>query len=339
MIGIITSQYLDRSHHYKYSGYQKLISYLNIEKEVISPPKCKEIYWKIIRKPLKLCRIIPKSYYPIEFSYSDTVYEITHHFYGEDTFLLNGLIKKSKVVVTFHQPPQIFQDWMPLFWKKYIFKADKIIVVSRYQYKFFELHVGRERLVFIPHGVDVNNLKPNKSIKKEKFCLSTGGWLRDFETYLKAIKEILEIRKDIEFVIVMPKVHYKKYEALFTEFKNNPKLKILIGIPDELLSELYLRASLYVAPMQDCTANNGILEAMAFGLPILATNVGGATDYIEGVFYENGDFIDLKNKIIQLIDDEVLLNRFGSRNRELAETKFAWENIANKTKKIYESIL
>lgn len=50
---------------------------------------------------------------------------------------------------------------------------------------------------------------------------------------------------------------------------------------EEDLLVAYRQADLLALPLKDCTANNSILEAMACGLSVVTTDIGGIRDYVD----------------------------------------------------------
>jgi len=268
--------------------------------------------------------------------------DIIHVMFGEESFFLASVFKrfnKKKYLVTLHHPPDIFLKSMPFFWKRILSKADRIITISNYQKEFFQKNLKND-IVFVPHGVDTEIGAPirTKEKAKKKICLTTGQWLRDFQTYAIAVRSLLMRDVDLEFVIVVPFPRIQKRLTSF--FPKHKKIRILTGLSDDDLICLYRESSIFVLPLIDSTANNSLLEAMAFGLPLVTTDVGGVGDYVDedcAVLVSPKKPRELERAIIQLAKDEGLRERLGEKSRERAEN-FDWNKTASRTLALYSDL-
>lgn len=85
--------------------------------------------------------------------------------------------------------------------------------------------------------------------------------------------------------------------------------------------------------------SNSILEYMAAGKPVAATNVGGAAEAIvegeTGFIVGSDDDAELANRLIELLADEEKAERFGKRGREIVQAKFSTQTQLNKTLELY----
>src|SRR5690606_2146753 len=128
---------------------------------------------------------------------------------------------------------------------------------------------------YIPHGVDTAFFVPDNSVKQKNTLLFVGQHLRDFDTFNKTIPKLAE-------TIPRLKVNVVIHRAYISKIKSRDSINILTAVKDKELKELYQQASLLYLPMTDSTACNSLLEAMASGLPIITSKVGGNLTYLQG---------------------------------------------------------
>jgi glycosyltransferase involved in cell wall biosynthesis len=87
---------------------------------------------------------------------------------------------------------------------------------------------------------------------------------------------------------------------------------------------------------------NTVLEAMACGLPIIATKASGLSelvrDGVNGYLVSINDPATLADRLDQLIDNPHERQRMGKESRKIAEREFAWEYIAEQYVQVYERI-
>jgi glycosyltransferase involved in cell wall biosynthesis len=111
----------------------------------------------------------------------------------------------------------------------------------------------------------------------------------------------------------------------------------LDGVPDLLrVSDICVLSS------QAEGFSNSILEYMAAGRPVVATNVGGASEAIvegqTGYLVSAGDDEAMAARIVSLIQDPDGARRMGLNGRQLVENKFSCEARLDTTKALYDKL-
>ncbi len=87
---------------------------------------------------------------------------------------------------------------------------------------------------------------------------------------------------------------------------------------------------------------NAILEYMACGVPVVATNTGGNPELVEDE--ENGFLVDMGNvdllcsRIIELLSDDMMKSDFSVKSLNKVREQLSIENLVNETKCLYEKI-
>lgn len=122
------------------------------------------------------------------------------------------------------------------------------------------------------------------------------------------------------------------------------RVAFLGRVPHEELAAAYRRADLFVLPatLDERADTEGLgvvlLEAMAHGVPVLATRRGGIVDVVEhgrtGLLVED-DVAAIAGGIAQLLDDPDAGRTMGERARERVRERFGWDRILDRLDAVY----
>ena len=330
-------------HHSKYSGYHRLLDFIphvpfsgnGISK--FFPDKYKN---RMIEKSLRTHYHykITEIEREIEIlSYTPFHRHIFHFIYGENSFCYAGNFNRRNkaLVASYHCPESWFkQQGKEKFTEltKRMPQIDAAIAVSTDLCDFLQQYA--KKVYYVPHGIDIDFFTPDiNKIRDPNFCLFVGNWMRDFDT-LKKVSRILAARApEIRLEVVTPEKNHHHFEGT--------GIQLYSGISDEELREKYRQASVLIQPLLDCTANNSALEAMACGLPIIVTDVGGIRDYVTeeyGVLCEPQNAEQMADAVIQLLNDPERMKQMGQAARKRAEDSFAWPVVAANMLKIYSEL-
>ena len=99
------------------------------------------------------------------------------------------------------------------------------------------------------------------------------------------------------------------------------------------------RATVYALPSYAEGLPMSVLEAMAAGVPVVTTPVGGipeaVTDGVEGFLVEPGDIETLRARLTQLLEDSELAVRMGEAGRRKVKSSFSSAVIMPKLENMY----
>jgi glycosyltransferase involved in cell wall biosynthesis len=108
------------------------------------------------------------------------------------------------------------------------------------------------------------------------------------------------------------------------------------------VAQRYRDADLFTLPSSAESFGNVFAEALASGLPIVATAVGAIPDLVEhgtnGLLVQPGDIKALAGAIRYLADDPELRTGMAQRNRAKAEASLEWANVTQRYFSTYEAI-
>ena len=122
-----------------------------------------------------------------------------------------------------------------------------------------------------------------------------------------------------------------------------PHVRVLGRASEGLLHALYARADVFVHATRFEGSSLVTLEAMAHGLPVVATRAGGIPDKVRdretGRLVEPGDVEALAEAVAWVAGDAGRARALGRRGRERALAEFAWPALAARTVALYEQLL
>ena len=283
-------------HMGRYSGYDRLFPYL--EKQAAGSLQLCMIYKE--EKRLSYAVRIKNKIAPNEHSgtpyYTHNSYkaersalrlaksigaEMFHIAYLENNYGLPADYRKlrgAKLMATVHQPP----SWWRVGPAKpsMVGSLDILCVLDALSREYFSTYLPPERVHFIPHGVDTEFFSPSSRGESEILqCLFVGQWLRDIEMLRRIIDAVTAAKTKVHFHLVYPQEQRFHNWDLY-RIASTQRATFYAKLSDIELRETYQKCDLLVIPMIDCTANNGVLEAMACGLPVLSNDKGGIRDYV-----------------------------------------------------------
>ncbi len=109
------------------------------------------------------------------------------------------------------------------------------------------------------------------------------------------------------------------------------------------VAQLLQCMNVFVLPSLAEGVSNTVLEAMATGLPIVATRVGGNVELVQdgdnGALFEARDVASLKGLLARYIEDQALRRRHGERSRRLALENFSLRAMVEGYRRTYEALI
>jgi glycosyltransferase involved in cell wall biosynthesis len=212
-----------------------------------------------------------------------------------------------------------------------------------------------ERSRVIPYGVDVDTFCPGRSDWRERLgipedaplILSVGRMAtkKGFHVLMEALPEILASGAHVVLAgggDLLP--DFQRQASRFDGQLHLPGPVLRDTLPD-----LYRAADLFVLPaVHDSKGNvdglpNVILEAMASGLPVVASGISGiplaVEDGLTGLLVPERDPAALAGALRKLLADPALARAMGERGRRKAETELTWDAVASRYREGYVSAL
>lgn len=232
----------------------------------------------------------------------------------------------------------------------YLFqKSDAVVAVSRYEKQLLAetFQLSERKITYIPNGINVENYKlsvrDNHSHKKSILCVGRLEEYKGVQYLIEAFPIVKEKVKDVQLVIVGDGSHKKRLVALADHLNIRKDVHFLGYISDSQLTNLYLTSSLFVMPSAYEAFCIALVEAMAHGLPVIATKVGAMSELIGKNL--RGFLIDYPPDVKTLADMEsLLLNdsdlscKISHAARDYVLATFSWRSTAENLLKVYTEL-
>ncbi|HEY0496161.1 MAG TPA: glycosyltransferase [Kutzneria sp.] len=222
-------------------------------------------------------------------------------------------------------------------------RVDRVLAAGGAQVRrLTALGVPRGQITVVPHGVDHEWFTPYgpAAPKGNRFRLLGVGDLAVYHRF-DLIVSVLPALADVEFVVAGGPV------------RGNPEAERLIrcarhyGVDDRVhllgpvddMPALYRSADIVTCTPARSTFGTIALEAMASGVPVIASAVGGLVDTVvhevTGLLVAPLRPADLLRAIRHLLGDLALREAYGAAGRDRACARYSWERVAADTSRAY----
>lgn len=220
-------------------------------------------------------------------------------------------------------------------------RADLIICVSEFTAGQVEdlLHVERSKLRIIHHGTRF--VDPPVGVERQSWILHVGA--------LQARKNLLRLIEAFESAAPVPwrlilaggdGFGAAQIRARVAVSPARERIEFLGWVDDQRLADLYARSSLLAFPSLDEGFGIPVLEAMAWGLPVVASNRSSLPEVCgdAALLVDPGNTEALGAAILSLINDPSLAATLAEKGRERARAR-PWSAAAQETLRVYAELL
>lgn len=214
-------------------------------------------------------------------------------------------------------------------------KADILFALSHGLKRIAQKTDKNVRIEVIHNGVDSNifrvlDKKKPATSKIRLICVARLIKRKGIQYLLYALSNIK--RNNIELMIVGTGDYEEQLRQLVKKLNLSQIVTFYGYCPNEGLCRLYNDSDIFALP--SLTESFGIVfaEAMACGLPIIGTRVGGipefVRDQVDGFLVPPGDIESLRQALTNLIDNPQLRQEMGKNGAVRIRREFTWKNIA-----------
>lgn len=234
---------------------------------------------------------------------------------------------------------------IPILWS-----STRIIAVSRSVHRALRLRLAfrDHKIRVVHHGIDTNRFSWDpvaKAAMRQKLGINAGEQLVLFlslitrqkgaDIAIRAVKE-LESRQGLRLIIAGDGEYLEEAQVLASKLGVANRVIFTGYVPNERTNEYYGAADIFIFPTLR-RESFGIVaaEAMACGLPVIASNIGSIPEVIDngmtGILVTPGSCKELGERIALLLDNADLRERLGTKARQKAQRDFSQRRMMEDT--------
>lgn len=248
----------------------------------------------------------------------------------------------------------ILWPFLKFLFKRIFQKADYIQAISRYLARWAMQMGARNPVAVVPNGVDlqkfkvqvpklkVNAFKKKSNIKEDDKILITTSRLVEKNAVGDVIEAMKYLPENIKFLVLGIGPIEKQLKFQVVSSKIQERVKFLGHIEPREVPKYLTISDVFVRPSLSEGLGNSFLEAMAAGLPVIATPVGGIPDFLKdgetGLFCETKNPKNIAEKIKILLGNKELRKKIIKNAQEMVARDYDWDLIASKMRNIFEKL-
>lgn len=222
------------------------------------------------------------------------------------------------------------------------------------------LKYGLKETIVIPNGVDIQKFvpDPDKMSTRKKLgfdtknlivCVSRLEHKNGTHDLISAMNILInnsdasskqsDQALDIKLIILGGGSEKEKLQEMIDRFGLKDKIFLLGSVLYSEVPKYVGAADIFVRPSLAEGFGNVFIEAMAAGLAVIGTPVGGIPDFLRdgdtGLFCEPSNPKDLAEKIEELITDKNLAQKLINNGSKMAREEYNWVGIAKRVRELY----
>jgi phosphatidyl-myo-inositol dimannoside synthase len=268
------------------------------------------------------------------------------------TALAKKLSPQLKTVVISHG----IEVWKPLpaVRRAALLRADLLLAPSSYTVKKLNemqgIPIDKIRRLPWPLGREFSSLAerpvklvPPPEFPRGKVILTVGRWAsseryKGVDDLIRAVAQLHPVIPDLHLVAVGEGDDLGRLQNLAKETQTSDSVHFLQGLSREEVAACYARSEVFALPSTGEGFGLVFLEAMAFGVPIVAAAAGGSTDLVEneinGLLVPPHDPEQLAKALRRLLCDDALRSRLGRRGMEKVHSQYNFERFSSELDEI-----
>jgi alpha-maltose-1-phosphate synthase len=206
-------------------------------------------------------------------------------------------------------------------------------------------NISNDKIYIIPHGVlSLYKEFINQEVTEDEYSILFFGRIWEY----KGLRYLIEAEpyisrqiSNVKIIIAGQGEDFRKYETMMGHRESFIVYNEYIS--NEMVAELFQRASIVVLPYIEGSQSGVVALAYAFKKPVVATSVGSIPEVVDdgktGYIVPPRDSVRLAKAIIDLLKNETLRKQFGENAYRMTKNELSWDNIAIKTIEAYKELI
>ena len=263
-----------------------------------------------------------------------TMHDLVHLIFPDTMKAKNYIINKLVI------PPSIARSnalvaishWTLNDVKKHFYPKNKIMKVTH-------LGIGKN---FHPRDASQAQKRVKEELNLQTPYILTVGTFEPRKNIIGTFHAFEMIADQIPHRLVIVGQKGWKNEATFREMKQSkywPRVHIVGFVPDELLPDVYSSADLFLFPSLYEGFGIPPLEAMACGVPVVASNVSSIPEVVEdaAILVNPNNIAEMSQHILDLLQNRSLRDRMVKKGLEQIK-KFTWTKTAHAMMEVFDRV-
>ncbi|MFH1904709.1 MAG: glycosyltransferase [bacterium] len=280
----------------------------------------------------------------------------THGYFANTAGRLAGLLARIPIILAHLHSTYYYYKKRHFLIEKFLSLFTSKIICCSEAVKQFAVNyekVNSNKLIIIYNGIDLQNFcqfgnlretRKRLGLSDKEKVIGSVGRLKEVKGYKFLLEAATRVVKEIfgvKFLIIGDGSLREELEKLTKNL--GLKQKVIFTGKQKDISELLGIMDIFVFPSLLEGLGIAAIEAMAFGLPIVATNVGGIPEIVNdrksGFLVPPKDSHALAIKIIELLKDGGKAQKMGRIGKEIFEKKFTSKIMIREIERLYEEAI
>jgi glycosyltransferase involved in cell wall biosynthesis len=238
----------------------------------------------------------------------------------------------------FHIYHRLMAPFLRMIWKN----AVTIVANSNGLRQLASVFDARFEIPIIPNGVDLESYRLAERDWSFPRLLSAGRIVhqKGLDLAMRALGELKDFQWEWRIVGDGPHLHV--LQSLAKELGIENRVYFLGWQSREQLIESYKQANVFLFPSRHEGMPNAMLEAMASGLPVIASCIAGSEELVldgkTGYLFPSEDITSLQAALKKILGDPALREQMGRAARLHTETNYSWESTAQQYALLLEKV-